>query len=330
MEKLDIRGLKERARDTLANTTPDYRRLVALHSAIMMGILFFVALANFVVGRIEIEADGLASLGVIAMLSTAQSFITTVTSFLVAFWQAGVLFTSLQIARRKRADFPMLTQGFHRLGVLLRFEILMAGIMLAVMMVALYGVVAYMLMVPMPKNLMTAMSKLPVSDVQDPYAVFSQIPREMWNYVTPKLLILLAIMFTVTILLSYRFRMCQYAILDDEHVGARMSMGISNRLTKGYKWDLFKLDLSFWWYFGIQFLLALLADMPVALAKAGVQMPIPTDVLALITNLVYSGLTVLLAYFAGAYVQTTNALAYEDLCARQQALAVIPETEDLV
>ena len=327
MEKLDIRGLKEKARDTLENTTPDYRRLVVLHSAISMGVLFFVTLVGFIIGRLDSNTGGLASMGTGALLNTAQSFFDSVTSFLMPFWQAGILFTSLQVARRQRADFPMLTQGFHRLGALLRYEILLLGVMLAVVMVSAYASLAYVMIVPLPETLMSAMEWISVPDTQDPYAIFNQLPVEFWDYLLIPSLLISAIVMVITLHLSYRFRLCQYAILDGEQVGARMSIGISNRLTKGFKWDLFKLDLSFWWYYGAQLLLSIVVYIPMILDMGGVSLPLSGDMLNLICYLVYCGLTVVLAYLAGAYVETTNALAYEDLCSRQQEIAVIPEME---
>lgn len=327
MKKLDIRGLKEKARDTLENTTPDYRRLVTLHSAISMGVLFFVMLVNFIIGRLDANTGGLNSLGNGALLNTAQSFFSSVTSFLLPFWQVGIMFTSLQVARRKRADFSMLTQGFHRLGVLLRYGILILGIFFAVVMVIAYASVAYVLLVPPSESLMAVMEGLPILDTQNPEDILFQLPAEFWEYMLIPMLLVSVIAMAITLPLSYRLRMCQYAILDGEQVRARMSMGISSRLTKGYKWDLFKLDVSFWWYHVLQLPVSIIVYIPEVFVKLGISLPMPNDVFNLVCYGVYCGLSVLLAYYAGAYWETTNALAYEELCARQQTIAVIPEME---
>lgn len=48
---------------------------------------------------------------------------------------------------------------------------------------------------------------------------------------------------------AYRYRMAYFALLDNPELTAREALNVSKRITKGHKFDLFVLDLSFiGWY----------------------------------------------------------------------------------
>jgi len=54
----------------------------------------------------------------------------------------------------------------------------------------------------------------------------------------------------------YRYRMAVYVLLDHPDYTAGQALRESCLLTDGYKWELFKLDLSFLWYFLLGLLFA--------------------------------------------------------------------------
>lgn len=115
------------------------------------------------------------------------------------------------------------------------------------------------------------------------------------------------------IIASYRYRMALYVILDDPELSASQAIRISCRLTYGHKLELFLLDLSFWWYI-----------LPMLATAALVQMYIfgylPDTIqwqlgLYLLNLLV----TAVMQATAMAYVQTTDAHAYNWLCSLDRA-----------
>lgn len=55
------------------------------------------------------------------------------------------------------------------------------------------------------------------------------------------------------IIAAYRYRFA-FLILFDQECGAREALNESKRLTYGYKMDLFRLDLSFFWFYLLSFL----------------------------------------------------------------------------
>ncbi len=326
MEKLNIRNLKTRARTTLEQTTPDYRKLVLLHGAISAGVMILISLMQLMVGLLDTNTGGLDGMGTGAMINTTLSLIDSATSIALPFWQIGILFTSLQIAREKRADFPMLAEGFRRFAPLLRYGILLFGILFAVIMGSMYILTIYMMIVPVPQAVTDALAPFAQQELMDdPNKLMEAMPPEFLQYMIVPVILYLLLVLGIMIPLYYRFRMGQYVILDDQQAGARYSMGQSANMTKGHKWELVKLDLSFWWYYGLQILILLIADIPLLLQMANIALPFSETVANIIFYLIYTAALLLLLYFAGAYVETTYACAYDELLKGQQALAPISD-----
>ena len=322
MQKMNIRAIKKRARITLKKTKPDYRKLVFLHGAVSAGAMVLVMLLSYLVSLMDQNSGGLAGMQNGAILNTTQSILSLTVSCVLPFWGVGILFTSLLVVRGQMVNFSMLTQGFRRVGPLLRYGILLVAILMGVAIGCSYVASIYMIVVPIPEAVAVALKPYASEELIDPNVLMESLPPEFWRYMAPAFGLIAVAMIAVMIPILCRFSMAQYVILDGEGVGARMSMGISSAMTKGYRWDIFKLELSFWWYYLLQFLLAALVELPELLVVMGVTLPISPDVLGLITYLVYSGLSLVLLYFAGAYVGTTNACAFEFLLTRQRELAM--------
>ncbi len=48
---------------------------------------------------------------------------------------------------------------------------------------------------------------------------------------------------------GYAYRMVPYILADNPNIGTKRAMELSEEMTRGEKWDIFVLDLSFWgWY----------------------------------------------------------------------------------
>ncbi len=325
MQKMNIGALKKRARVTLANTQPDYRKLVFLHGAVSAAVLVLIAFVNYLISLMDTTAGGISGMQTGAMLNTAEASLSLISSCVLPFWQVGIAFTSLLVVRQQAVNFSMLKQGFYRVWPLLRYGILLIAILFGVAMGSSYIMAIYMAVVPVPESVNAALIAITESQIVDPNAMLAQIPAEFWTYMLPGILLFMVVYLVVIIHILCRFRMSQYVILDGEGIGARMSMSISNSMTKGYKWDILKLELSFWWYYLIQFLLAAIVDVPYMMEALGVTLPLPTALLNLLVYLVYTALNLVLLYFAGAYVETTHACAFEFLAARQRELVMTAE-----
>lgn len=311
---MNIKTLKQEAAQILKQTAPDYRKTVLLHSAVSLGILFLINLVSILLNSAIGDTGGLSDIGIRSILGTVQSTLMTASNLLLPFWEAGILYTSIRVARRQETRFSMLTQGFRRFGPLLRFMILWMLICFAVAMICINALSIFAFFIPLPTELEQAMTSIDLTTVTDSAALYDMLPMEqLMQAVLPLTVIYLLLCFGVILYISYRFRLSQYLLLDETKVRARAALTLSNHLTKGHKKSLLMLDLSFWWYYLLQALMTVLVYTPELLSAAGISLPLSADAINVVSYGVYCIASLILTYFAGAYVQTANACAYDHL-----------------
>lgn len=306
--------LKQEAAQLLQQTSPDYRQTVLLHSAVSLGILFLINLVSVFLNNAISDTGGLSDIGIRSILGTVQSTLMTAANIALPFWEAGILYTSMRVARQQQTRFSMLTQGFRRFGALLRFMILWMLISFAVAMVSINVLSIFAMFISLPPELEQAMAAVDMTAVTDPAEIYEMLPMDlMLQSMIPVVVVYLLLFFGVIIYFSYRFRLSQYLLLDETPIRARAALRLSNHLTNGHKKSLLMLDLSFWWYYLLQALITCLVYTPELISAMGISLPIPSDIFNVLSYGAYCVVSLILVYYAGAYVQTTNACAYEHL-----------------
>ena len=125
------------------------------------------------------------------------------------------------------------------------------------------------------------------------------------------------------IVLSNKLRLADFIVLDDPRTGAFAAALKSWRLTGGHFWQLIRLDLSFWWFYALQLLLAVVAYLDMLAPMVGVVLP---ENAFLWLYLLQAAGQLVLFWWAGSYVQTTYAVTYDTL---QEAagLPIVPQQE---
>ena len=111
--------------------------------------------------------------------------------------------------------------------------------------------------------------------------------------------------------LLYRFRLAEYAVLNQKGVRAIPAMIISAVLMRRRCWQLFRLDLSYWWYYGLMLLFGTGALVTVIPFLLGI--PQVSDLGAVGIQFLSACALCALYWWKGAQVETTFALAYENL-----------------
>lgn len=311
MNILQSAGLKRRAATLLEQTQPEYRKLVTIHAAVSFGVLLVISLIQLLLNLSMTNEAGISGIGTSAIFTTAKATLGVISGILLPFWEVGVLYTSVRVVRRQEAEFTHLTRGLRRWGVVLRHYLLLLMLYFGVLMLLSNLIPVFMMLFPMPQSMEASMAEIDLSTVTDPMMLL-EIPGLM-TYLLPICGIFMLIYFAVLIHLAYRFRMSQYLLLDDPAVPALPALVLSNQMTKGHKWSLCKLDLSFWWYYLLQFAASAISFGPEILDLAGVSLPIAADVQFFLFQGLYCLASVAVVWFFGAFVQTTYACAYDTL-----------------
>lgn len=326
MGTISSRNLKKRAA-SITKHSSDFRKAVWQHSLIVLGVPLAVFLIQLLLDAAAPSQKGLDGFQTAAIFSTVQSTLDTVCSILLPFWQAGLLYAAIRATRRQDVEFSNLAQGFRRWGVVLRFYILlylgsMAAVMaitsaLSILMTFLAPI--YVLIMPAPASMQNFSSESFLTELQkaaeaeDMAAIVNLIPKDTIMYILP--LVVLTLLGTLALLLHlyYRIRLSQYLLMDDPAVGARASISLSNRMVKGNKWNLLKLDLSFWWYGLMNAIPVLISTLPMILTLCRISLPVSGTVLTLLCQIVSTVLSLGIVWFFGPYVEATYACAYDEL-----------------
>ncbi len=313
MNLLQPAQLKQKSADILRRTQPHFRQTVVLHCAVSLAVLVVLMVVDLLIGNAISNTEGLSGLGTKSVLQTVQSALSTGVNVLLPFWEIGILYACIQVVRTGQHSKTMLKRGFERFGPVLRYTVLQIFIMLGVGMLCINAMMFFSVFIPVPAELEAAIAQMDMTALPDS-SFTEQVPVDvLYAYMLPIMILFSVLYGGILIHLGYRFRMGNYLLLDEEKTGARMALAVSNRLTKGNKWNLFKLDLSFWWYYLLQGSAAALVFLPELLKLLGVTLPIGVQLQNVLCYLLYAGATLVLSYFAGAYVQTTYACAYEQL-----------------
>ena len=116
--------------------------------------------------------------------------------------------------------------------------------------------------------------------------------------------------------LLYRFRMAEFVIMDIPKTGALAAMGKSNKIMRRNCWKLFRLDLSFWWFYGLRVILTAICYGDLLVDKLGISLPFGEDAQFFLFYFVYALCQLALDVYAWGRIQTTYAVAYDTLLAR--------------
>lgn len=315
MDIRDPRGLRRHAAQTLTAASYPPNRLVLIHTGVSAGLTLLLTVADLILTRQIADTGGLSGLGARSVLSTVQSILGLLITVVAIFWEFGILYAALRLARRESAGPETLTEGFRRFGPLLRLQLLRGVILLGLWFASSYiGILIFSMtpfMAPITEILTPILedaSMLEAGIALDEATMAALIPATI-----PALVIIGLVFCAFSIPLLYRYRMAEYAVLDNDNVGAFASIRLSSQLMRGNRFALFRLDLSFWWYYLLQGALVLISFGNLVPELFGLTLPFPADVGILICNVASILLQLALYYRFRAQIETTYAAAYDAL-----------------
>lgn len=304
----DRRGLRSRAASALSGASFHPGKLALLHGAAAVCLSLVLTVINVIITDMIGDTGGLGGVGLRSVLTTVKSVLMIFSMVILPFWELGFVYAALKFSRGQRVVLGDLLRGFHRFGPVLRLKLAESAIYTVLLMLSANIGSALFMMTPFALPMMEAVQAL------DPNTV---TPEALMTAVEGAILPLYALFGLVfgllTVPVAYRFRMAQYLIVDDPAIGALAAMGTSNRLMRNNRLSLFRLDLSFWWYYGLQFLCTGIAYSDVLAEALGITLPFSATAALFIAFGIYSVARLLVAWFWTSPVETTYAVAYDAL-----------------
>ena len=276
---MDIRTLKAEASRTLLGAAYSPRLLVLIHTGVALGVGLVLALIGDILDHGVSAAGGLSGMSTQAALTTAQVVLQLIGVATMPFWQAGIVSAALKVSRRQQVSPRDLTEGFRRFKPMLSSGIMVGLQYLSMGFVSSYLSSALIVFVPFAAAVYPAVFLLA-------YAVLA-VP------------------------VFYRSRMVRYLIMDNPDLGGIRAVLMSGKMMRGRWLRLFKLDLSFWWFYGLELLLGVVSAGNLLLPMLGVALPVSDGVAYWGFQLLAGAGELGLYYLARPKLEVTYALCYE-------------------
>lgn len=307
------------ARAAVSDATYSPKKLAVIHTAIVAAISLVLSLMSYFLEAGIGSTGGLSGLGTRAFLETIRSFLQVVFTLLTPFWAMGFIAAVIRLGRRQQADPHVLTKGFHRFGPIVRMLLLQMLIYFAVVMVAVQVGSLLFAFTPWAAELNEVLNELTATGTDYTDSVYALLETVDMSSILAMMLFILIPMILLVIPVFYRLRFAQYLVMDDPKCGAFVAVVGSFKLTKGHCKDLLKIDLRYWWFYGLEILVALLAYGDLLLELAGQELTISATTASVIFYALALAGQVALYAWKKPQVFTTYALLYDDLLPKEQA-----------
>ena len=311
--------LKNKARNRLASGREPQKVMLWYVGISAVLTLLVAALRYFLSTQIS-KTGGLSNIGIRSILSTMDTVLPIVQMVILMCLGLGYTAAMLRISRRQYASPKTLKAGMERFWPLLLSKVLLGLICAAAAFVIAYLATAIFLVTPLSNSFMDQVMPLVSNGTLTPETLLNDdaLMTEQSATLTPVMLIYAVLYIPAVAMISYRYRMTDYIILDQPGCSGFRAMQQSKQLMRGNKLKLFRVDLSFWWYHLLRVLATGVVYLEDILMIFGKPLILPEAVSFFGLAIAYLGVDFLISYFFLNYQSVTMALAYTSIAPKKE------------
>ena len=308
-----VREIKAETDRTLRRAN-DPRQVILAYAGFTVLLAALLTVANALLSNRIADTGGLANFGIRSILSTAQSVLPILQSVALLCLEFGYLHATLRISRGQYADQTDLKVGFQRFGPVIRLSMWQYFLTFGITMMLFYLSMQIFILTPWADPLLDLLTPL-VSQVGiEATALMDEaLMDQAFQLMIPMLVIYGIVCCLVLIPIYYRFRMATYVLLDDPNGRAFAALRTSTRMMRGNGFRLFKLDLSFWWYYVLIALATCISYGDAILPILGIPLPINETVAFYLFYFIYLAILFAIYYFLRNPIAVAYAKAYDSL-----------------
>ena len=274
MNVKNTRAIRTAAQEALA-VHQNPQRIPLVYAGFSAALSLAVTLISYLLSQKIDQMSGLSNMGTRAIFSTIKTTLPLAQLIFLLGWEMGYQMCALRMARRRYAEWGDLKNGFSKFGAILRTKLLMTIVYIGLGIAATYLSTFIFMALPISNAfyeivapLMESASILNNGIVLDE-ATLAAISAAMW----PVFLIFAVVFAVAGLPIFYSFRMVPFCVADNSHRSAMSILKESRTMMKGRKGSLFKLDLSFWWFFLLEGLISVVAYLDMLLPRVGITLP---------------------------------------------------------
>ena len=292
----------------------DPRKVILAYAGITVLLSALLTLANALLSDRIAGTGGLANFGIRSILSTAQSVLPMIQSVALLCLEFGYLHATLRISRGQYADHTDLKVGFHRFGAIIRLTMWQYFLIFSITMMLFYLSMQIFILTPWADPLLDLLTPLVTEAGANAAALMDEAMMDQaLQLMVPMLVIYGIVCCVVLIPILYGFRMANYVLLDDPNGRAFAALRTSKQMMRRNKFRLFKLDLSFWWYYGLVALATAISYGDAILPMLGIQLPFNETIGFYLFYFLYLAMLFAIYYFLRNPMAVAYAKAYDSL-----------------
>ncbi|MBE6933460.1 MAG: DUF975 family protein [Ruminococcaceae bacterium] len=309
---LDYQTLRGDADRSLARCSTPWR-VVVFHTAVTLLVSLLLVVADYFLDRQISNTGGLSGISTRSMLMTVQAILRLTQLFFLPFWQIGYVYYAVQVARGNASGFSDLREGFRRFGPVLRLNLLLSALAVILMFLcAQLSSILFVFVTPFAASLIES-EELLAGGAMDEAAMEAALAA-----FTEKAALPLAILFVLCLLPGIFFLFCRYRLaelwlMDHLEGGAFAAMRGSRMAMRGNWKTMLKIDLRFWWFYLLAFLISILGNGDFILESIGIEMTPDAFTVYLLFFALYLFLLLVLYGWRRNEVAVTYAHAYLNL-----------------
>lgn len=319
------RELKQQARERL-EACPQEKKIGLLYGGSLFVISVVYLLADLLISRLTPQTGGLSTIGIRSFMSALSGILPVVTSLLSMCLGFGYMGGMVRISRGQYASPNALRTGFERFWPLLRLTFFKGLIVLGFSMGAFYLATILFTLSPFSDRLIQALEPV-VSGGSLLSEGTMELTEGVIEAVNASLLPLMAIFLVIAAVfvvpLLYRLRMTDYVLYDHPEAGALYAIRESKKMMRFHRLSVFKLDLSFWWFYLALALSYALNYAPMFLSVSGISLPVEGEALSVLCFLLSCAAEFVVIYFLRSRMEVTCALAYNRLKPKEQSTGAV-------
>ncbi len=326
MAAFNIKALKSDAQSRLTKVTDDPRRLILLNTGVIVLLNLLVSGINMLLDHQIGNTGGLSGLGTRSILETIQSMFSYLSMLFTPFWSAGFLYSIILLCREYKAEPKTMLEGFRRFPsvILLNLNKLLLTVLAGT---AVTYISAYIFMLtPFSakfSDIITTMYESGSLLMADGTVNLQAIsPDVLMQASIPMFIIFFVLFLPVYAFISYSLRLSDYLVMQGQRISGFTAMIMSFRMMKGHRMQMFKLDLSFWWYYVLETLLAVVLYLDMILPLLGITLPYNPALWFFVFLILYSVLQMALHLWKKIPLYMTYVLSYEEITKENQTSSI--------
>ena len=315
MDIRNRRAIHSRAAAAIAEAPSDPKKIALTYTLVSSVLaLIYTLLSAFLTDRID-NTGGLGNMALRSILSTGQTILPLIQLIISSCLGLGYAMAVLRISRNEDARPQTLLDGFRHFGPMLRAVFFQALLYLSYGIISMYLSSFIFLATPFAEGFYAVMDPVmeSVNAAGGELVVDESMMLAAGETLQPMIWIWLALFLLLFIPVFFSYRMVTFCIADNPRQGALRSLHESKLLMRRNRFALLKLDLSMWWFYGLQVLISLICYGDVLLPMIGIQLPFSSTVnyyLFFVLSLIVQVITY---YFLMNRVNVAYAVAYETL-----------------